>query len=137
LAVNLASIVVGGSGYHLFGWVFRLEPADVWRWTPERTLDMPWTWMLFLGAGNTVLAVVVAFVYAWLYEGLPGQGWQRGLVFGTAIWAAGLLPAAFTVYALVRIAAGAALYFTLQGLLECWVYGLLLGAIYRPHPGTA
>ena len=88
-------------------------------------------------AGNTLLAVVVALVYAVLFEGIPGRGVRKGLAFGLVVWLVGVLPATFTMYILVNISGWAVLYFTLQGLAEYLAYGAIIAAIYGEGPRRA
>jgi hypothetical protein len=142
LAANAASFVVGGGFYVLIGRAFLPEPgspfAAVLRWTPGRTFDMPGWWWVFLVAGNTVLAVGVAFVYAILYEGLPGRGVWKGVWFGLLIWLAALLPVAFTLAAIVDVSAKLAIVAAVEPLAEYTIYGAMTAAIYgEPRPSQA
>ncbi len=130
IIVNLASFIVGGGSYHLFGWVFHLEPQNIWKWKPGETINMPLYWWIFLILGNTVLAIVVALVYAILYKGIPGRGIKKGLVFGFLTWLIGVLIPMFSMYILLKIATGTIIYFTLQGLFEYLLYGVIISAIY-------
>lgn len=130
LAANLASFVVGGGGYRLFGWVFKLDPVFIWRWTPDKIAEMSGGWWAYLIFGNTVLAVIVGIVYAVLYDGIPGRGINKGLAFGLAVWLIGVLPAIFTLNVLTVINGWAILYFTSQALVEHLVYGIIIALIY-------
>ena len=133
LVANLASFVVGGGGYLLFGGAFRLEPTSIWRWTPDRMGEMSVGWWVYLVMGNTALAVVLALVYAVLYDGIPGRGVRKGLVFGLIVWLVGVLPPVFTMHVLTVMNGWAILYFTTQSLFEHLAYGAIIAAIYgRP-----
>lgn len=132
VAINFISFIVGGGSYLLFGWVFGLEPTNIWKWTPAMGFDIPVNWpTLFLL--NIILAMAFAWVFALLYKGIPGQGIRKGLVFGFFAWIIGVLPATTTLYLMTNIAPLALTYFTIQGLLEWLVYGAVIAAIYREY----
>lgn len=128
LVANIVSFVVGGGGYQLFGWVFELEPSEIWKWTPGA--DMSIGWWVFLIVGNTLLAIVYALVYAVLFHGIPGTGYRKGMVFGLIVWLVGVVPAIFTMYALMNVHGGALTYFLTQSLVEHLVYGTVVALIY-------
>lgn len=130
VAINFASFVVGGGSYFLFGWIFTLEPANIWKWTPAMGLNISVSWpvLLFL---NIVFAVVFAWVFAALYGGIPGSGIRKGLMFGLFAWLIGVLPAITTLYLMTYIAPLALVYFTFQGLFEWLAYGAIIAAIYK------
>jgi hypothetical protein len=136
LIANIVSFVVGGGGYHLFEWVFTLEPQGVWKWIPGSTAEMSVGWWVLLIGGNTLLAIVYALVYAVLYHGIPGTGLRKGMAFGLIVWLVGVVPAIFTMYILVNIHPGALLYFLTQALVEHVVYGAAVALVYgRPAAG--
>jgi hypothetical protein len=128
LVANVLSFVVGGGGYHLFGWVFTLEPRGIWKWNPGA--DMSVGWWVFLIAGNTLAAIVFAVVYAILFKGIPGTGLRKGLVFGVIVWLIGVVPAIFTMYIMMNIHPGALLYFLAQAFVEYLVYGAVVALVY-------
>jgi hypothetical protein len=130
LAVNLASFVVGGGGYVLFDWTFRLEPTFIWRWTPDKMSNMSVCWWTYLIVGNTLLALFLSITFALLYNGIPGRGVIKGLVFGAIVWLIGVLPAAFTIHVLTVMNAGSVLYFTTQAIIEHLIYGTIIAVVY-------
>jgi uncharacterized membrane protein YagU involved in acid resistance len=130
IAINFVSFLIGGGSYLIFGWVFKLEPTSVWKWTPTMGFNIPVSWLsLFLM--NIVLAIVFALVFALLYKGIPGQGLWKGLIFGLFAWLIGVVPPMTTLYLMTNIASVALLYFTIQGLFEWLIYGLVIAAIYK------
>jgi uncharacterized membrane protein YagU involved in acid resistance len=132
IAINFISFLVGGGSYLIFGWVFKLEPTSVWKWTPAMGLNIPVSWLsLFLM--NIVLAIVFAWVFAVLYKGIPGEGVRKGLMFGLFAWLIGVVPSMVTLYLMTHIAPVALLYFTAQGLFEWLVYGTVISAIYKEN----
>lgn len=92
---------------------------------------MPLTWLVFLLLGNLALAIILALVYTILYKGIPGRGIKKGLVFGFLLWPIGVLIPMFSMYVLLRIAGGAIIYFTIQGLVEYLIYGVIISTIYK------
>lgn len=130
IAINFVSFLVGGGSYLLFKGVFDLEPTSVWKWTPAMGLNIPVSWWVLL-LMNIILAIVFAWVFAVLYKGIPGKGIRKGLIFGILAWLIGVVPPMTTLYLMTRIATGALLYFTFQGLFEWLVYGLVISLIYR------
>jgi hypothetical protein len=92
--------------------------------------QMPAWWWVLLVVGNTVLAVAVAFVYAILYDGIPGRGVRKGLWFGFLVWLAALLPVAFTLAVIVNVSATVVALATFEPLTEYLIYGAMMAAIY-------
>jgi|Deesub1362A_J573_1020465.scaffolds.fasta_scaffold09780_3 hypothetical protein len=132
IVINFVSFIIGGGSYHLFSWIFLLEPKDIWKWDPGTPLtSMPISWLIFLLIGNLTLAIIVALVYAILYQGIPGQGIKKGLMFGFLMWLVGVLAPMFSMYILLKVASEVVIYFTLQGLCEYLIYGAIISIIYK------
>lgn len=130
--LNVLSFIIAVPSYKLFSWVFQLEPKNIWKWTPNIPLSsMPIGWLIFLIVGNTILAMLVALAYAVFYKGIPGTGIKRGLVFAILLWPIGVLVPMFSMYVMLNIAKGAVLYFSLQGLVEYLIYGIVIASIYK------
>lgn len=116
----------------LFGWVFKLEPTNIWKWTPEVPLTlMPVGWLIFFIVANTALALFIAFLYAVLYKAIPGAGIKKGLMFGLLMSPMGVLIPMFSIWAMFRVADVTVLLFTAEQLIEILVYGAVIGAIYK------
>jgi len=110
----------------VFNWVYHLEPTSVWK---AGTLDAPPGALYFVG--SILLSVILAFVYAVLRSGLPGQNkLARGLVFGLCVWAVGMLPGMFALHYFTSIATTVILYWTLIGLVQSPLRGLIIAAVY-------
>jgi hypothetical protein len=89
----------------LFGWVFKLEPINIWKWTPQISLtSMPTDWLMFLFSVNTVLAIFIAFLYAVLFKAIPGTGIKKGLIFGLLMYPMSVLVPMFSWYVMMRVA---------------------------------
>lgn len=123
--VTVFNAVVGGltcGGF--FKWVYELEPTGVWK-----PMDGP-PGAMFMAA-SLVLSIVLAFVYALINKGLPGRGKiQKGLVFGLCVWAVGMLPGMLSTYTFMTVAPAVIVYWTILGLIETPLKGLIIAAIY-------
>jgi len=134
LAVNVISFLIFPLFFStsLFGWVFNLEPTNIWKWTPQMSLtSMPAGWLIFLFSVNTALAVFIAFLYAILFKAIPCTGIKKGLVFGLLMYPIGVLIPMFSWYVMMNVAGQTILYFTLEQLIEILVYGAVIGVIYK------
>ena len=137
LVVDALSILIPLPSYTFFGWVFKLPPAEVWKWTPETSVgSMSIGWLAFVFLANTAFAIFLALVYAVFHKAIAGNGFVRGLKFGLLIYPIAVLLPLFSVYVLLNVAGGALLYLALEGLLEFAVYGAALGMVYRDGGGT-
>lgn len=134
LVANMVSYLFGGGGYYIFKDVFMVEPTIVWKWTPQQALVFSNTNLAGLVVGNFVLAVVVAVIFAVLYDGLPGRRSLKGAALGIILWAGGILPAIFTMWFFTIIAPAALWYFMVQALVEMVIYGAVIAVIYQPLP---
>jgi hypothetical protein len=108
----------------LFNWVYKLEPANVWK-----PMDSPPGPAFYMGV--LLLNVVFVTVYALLRKGIPGKNrLTKGLVFGLCVWAVGMLPGLFTTYSFMSVSTGVIIYWTVLGLVETPLKGLIIAAIY-------
>lgn len=125
VALSVFGMIFGGvtCGW-LFNWVYKLEPTNIWR-----PMDGP-PGLAFM-AGSFLLNIVFVVVYALLRKGIPGGNRLiKGLVFGLCVWAVGILPGMFATYSFMTIAVGVVIYWTILGLVEMPVKGLIIAAIY-------
>lgn len=108
----------------LFSWVYRLEPAYVWR-------KMEGGPGLFFMAGMLVLHFVLAVVYSYLHVGIPYQTLAlKGLFFGLCLWGVSTLPMVLSTYTFMNVANGVLIYWTFSLLIQKVVKALILAFIY-------
>ena len=108
----------------MFNWVYKLEPTDVWK-----PMEGPPAAAFYIGA--LILNTILAFVYALLNKGIPGRNkYVKGLVFGFCVWAVGILPGMFVTYSFMTVATTVVIYWTLLGLLETPLEGMIIAGIY-------
>ncbi|MEI8349878.1 MAG: hypothetical protein WCI77_06970 [Candidatus Omnitrophota bacterium] len=125
LAVSLFGAIFSGvtCGW-LFNWVYKLEPTNVWK-----PMDGPPDLIFYIG--SFLLNIVLAVVYALLRNGIPGKNkLTKGLIFGLCVWAVGMLPGMFSTYSFMTVAIGTVIYWTILGLVEIPIKGLIIAAIY-------
>ncbi|MBP7055397.1 MAG: hypothetical protein KBB52_00895 [Candidatus Omnitrophica bacterium] len=108
----------------LFNWVYKLEPVSVWK-----PMDGPPG--LAFHIGGFLLNIILAVVYALLHKGIPVKNkLAKGAIFGLCAWAVGMLPGMFSTYSFMTVANGVVIYWTLLGLVEMPIKGLMIAAIY-------
>jgi len=125
LVVSVFNTIVGGltCGW-LFNWVYKIEPTNVWK-----AMDGPPGFDYLVG--SLLLNIVLVVVYAALLKGMPGKTkLVKGLVFGLCVWAVGILPGMFATYAFMTVATEVVIYWTLIGLVEMPLNGMIIAAIY-------
>jgi hypothetical protein len=125
LAVSLfGAIIAGVTCGGIFNWVYKLEPTNVWK-------PMAGPPGLAFQIGGFLLNLILAIVYALLRKGIPGKNkLSKGLIFGLCVWAVGMLPGMFSTYSFMTVATGVVIYWTLLGLVEMPIKGLIIAAIY-------
>lgn len=124
LAVSLFGAILAAltCGW-LFNWVYKLEPTHVWK-----SLGAPGPLFHLVGF---LLNIILTAVYALLRHGLPGKNkFVKGISFGLCVWAVGMLPGMFCTYYFMTVATGVVIYWTLLGLVEMPLKGLIIAAIY-------
>lgn len=125
VVVTIFDMVVGGMTCGgIFSWVYKVEPVNVWK-----TMSGP------PGADFIVRALILnaifAFSYAVLRKGLPGKNrFVKGLVFGVFVWAIGMLPGMNATYSFMTVAPVVIIYWTILGLIQAPLEGLIIAAIY-------
>ena len=125
LALSVFGMIFGAltCGW-LFNWVYKLEPTNVWK-------PMAGPPGLAFQIGGLLLNMVLAVVYALLRKGIPGKNkLAKGILFGLCVWAVGMLPGMFSTYAFMTVATGVVIYWTLIGLVELPLKGLIISSIY-------
>ena len=125
LALSVFGMIFGAltCGW-LFNWVYKLEPTNVWK-------PMAGPPGLAFQIGGLLLNMVLAVVYALLRKGIPGKNkLAKGIVFGLCVWAVGMLPGMFSTYFFMTVATGAVIYWTILGLIELPLKGLIIAVIY-------
>lgn len=125
LAVTVFSMIVGmvtcGGAFY---WVYKLEPTSVWK----SMEGPPGTAFLI---GSLILNIILATVYVFIRKGLPGKNrLVKGLAFGLCVWAVGILPGMFAMYSFMTVAATVLVYWTVMGLFQAPLEGLIIAAIY-------
>jgi len=124
VASLVGAIFAGVTCGWLFNWVYKLEPTNVWK-----PMDGPPGLAFYIG--SFLLNVVLAVVYALLRKGIPGKNkLTKGLIFGLCVWAIGMLPGMFSTYSFMTVATGVVIYWTILGLVEMPIKGLIIAAIY-------
>jgi len=134
LAIDIISFLIFPLFFSnsLFGWVFRLEPTSIWKWTPQISfISMPTSYLAFFILANTILAIFIALLYTILYKSIPGTGIKKGLIFGLLMFPMSVLIPMFSIWAMFRVAGVAVLLFTFEQLIEILIYGTVIGAIYK------
>ncbi|HPS20391.1 MAG TPA: hypothetical protein PKY78_05325 [Candidatus Omnitrophota bacterium] len=125
IALSLFGMIAGGltCGW-LFNWVYKLEPINIWK-----PMQGPPGLMFNICAFLLNMALVI--VYALFQKGIPGKNkLAKGLIFGSCIWAVGILPGMFTTYSFMTISTGVVIYWTILGLIEMPIKGLIISVIY-------
>jgi len=116
----IGGIACGG----LFNWVYKLEPTNVWK-----PMDGPPGMMVFVGF--LILNLIFTFIYSLLFKGIPGKNRLiKGVVFGLCVWAIGMLPGMFATYTFMTVATTVVIYWTVLGLIQTPLKGLIVAAIY-------
>ncbi len=76
-------------------------------------------------------AILFALVYAILYNGIPGNGIKKGLIYGFLVWLVGALVGMATMPFYMTIATTVVIYWILNALVINLINGVILGAIYK------
>lgn len=124
-AVSVFNVLFAGltCGW-LFNWIYKLEPTNIWK-----PMDGPPG--LAFQIAVFLFHIVLAVVYVLFRKGIPGQNrLSKGLVFGLCVWAVGILPGMFSIYYFMTVAPVVVIYWTLLGLIEMPIKGLIIAAIY-------
>ena len=111
----------------LFTWVYELPP-NIWV-DPE----------IMMSTGNMIAVIIIgliaailfALVYAILYNGIPGDGIKKGLIYGFLMWLVGALIGMATMPFYMTIATTVVIYWILNALVINLINGVILGAIYK------
>ncbi len=128
--INVLSFIIGALSFNwAFKFIFQLEPTYIWRWISFEQ-KMGTGWWTYLIIGNTILAILFAWVYAILIKGIPGSGIKKGILYGILLWLAGILPCTFSMHIFTKMAGLVVLYWTIDGLIEYSLYGAIVAAIY-------
>ena len=109
----------------LFNWVYELPP-NIWH-SQEAMMD------------NLVLAnllgffrcLAFAFVFAFLYKGIPGSGIKKGVIYGILVWLVGTFSGMLTMPLFMTISTTVIIYWIAQALILNLINGAIIGEIYK------
>ena len=125
VVVTIVGAVIGATMCGgVFNWVYSIEPTNVWR-----PMEGPPGAMFQIGM--LVLNVVFVLVYVLLKQGIPGKNAAlKGLVFGLCVWAVGTLPGMLATHTFMTVATTVVIYWTIFGLVQILLQGLIVALIY-------
>jgi hypothetical protein len=116
LVLDMALGLAGGwFGARVFGLQAAPPPAERTRWG-----------LLF----ELINGFMLALIYALLREGLPGQGWVKGLVYGLVVWGLRVVMWAFSTYVMTAMHPLTIAIHAVTGLVEVLLLGVAIAAIY-------
>lgn len=92
---------------------------------------MPVSYLLFFVVANTILAIFIAFLYALLYESIPGTGIKKGLMFGLLMSPMSVLIPMFSIWAMFQVPGITVILFTIEQMVEILAYGSVIALIYN------
>lgn len=123
--VTVFNVIVGmATCGGIFSWVYKLEPVNVWR-------PMDGGPGAAFMIGSLLLNVLLSLVYALIQKGLPGGNkLKKGFIFGLGVWAVGMLPGMLATQAFMTVATTVVIYWTLLGLVQKPLEGMIIAAIY-------
>jgi len=86
-----------------------------------------------------VMALLISVLFTYIFtKGREGKGIPEGIRYGIVIWLFAIVPIYHTLWVFVPISYALILRWTLFGLLQTVVAGILVAAIYKPvEPGKA
>ena len=106
----------------LFKWVFQLQPVNVWR-----VMAAP-------GKRYYVGTLLVSFFFVLVYK-IFGKALtcackvKKGLAFGLAVWAVGIVPAMIATLAFMTVNITVIVYLTITGLVLTLIEGVIVALL--------
>jgi len=80
-----------------------------------------------------VMALLISFLFTYIFiKGREGKGILEGVRFGIVIWLFAIVPMYHTLWVFVPIPYALIFRWTLFGLLQTLVAGIIVAAIYKP-----
>lgn len=118
-ATIFAMLTCGG----YFNWVYKLQPVDVWKPMNGGPSVSFYVIQFFL---NLIFVVI----YVLFSNGIPGKNkYVKGLVYGLAVFAVGMLPGMFATYFFQTINPIVIVYWTVWGFVQTPLKGLIASTI--------
>jgi hypothetical protein len=78
---------------------------------------------------------MLATVYAVIYDGLPGEGWKKGISYGLIVWGLRVVMWAFSTYIMTDMPPILIGITVVTGLVEVLILCVVIAAIYRASKG--
>lgn len=113
----------------IFNWVYSIEPTTAWRYQPGEAPTGQAMILNFLG--ELLLSIILVGVFVKIYNGIPYQGWKKGVKFGFLVWLVSILPGMFATYMWMNVAGIWIIYMLIMGLVVLLIKGAVIGAICR------
>lgn len=125
--LEIISLIFPYLSYSYFYWIFKLEPNFIWKWTPLRSpflLDLKW--FIILISVNFLFCIFLSALYDKSQSLIKGNSIIKGIKFGIVVFFLTAAIPIFSIYILTIINPISLLYFLIEGLIECILYGLVL-----------
>lgn len=124
--VLLGSIVAGFIRFVVAAFLCGAIGAPLYESTPLiwKSMDSS-SWMLYMFIVNLFAGFLFVSVYSIFYKGIPGNGMEKGFIYGILIFLVGTLPGLLVTYLTMRIP------ILLIGLwlVESFVSSILMGLV--------
>jgi len=111
----------------LFKWIYEIPPI-IWLEPAETMSTGNMTISILAGLFKSMLFVLV---FVLLYDGVPGKGVAKGLLYGFLIWMVGALSAFMTMPLYMTIAPATVAYWIVQAAAIGLVNGAVVGGFIR------
>jgi hypothetical protein len=88
-------------------------------------------WIFKFWGFNLGVGIVFALIFSVLYQGIPGEGLKKGIVFGSAFWLIGFFPACLFSCVYISIPSYVFLLWSLFWLFVYIGMGLTVAFVFK------
>jgi hypothetical protein len=127
------AVWIAGSVYTMLtcGWLFnRVYQIPPIIWVKPETMMLPMNMAMSYGL-SLIMALISVMVYALLYNGIPGNGYKKGLMYGVITYLVGVLPGISGMPFYMTISWTVVGYWMVNFLVYELIAGFLTGVIYK------
>jgi len=99
--------------------------------TPQLWKPMTGNWWYYMIVIDLVEGIIYGLVFGIVMNGIPGNGWKKGLNYGLILWLVGTVPGMLMTYSTMAVPDMIVASWLFGGLISLAIAGPVIAVIYN------
>jgi hypothetical protein len=130
--IFIACTLVPVATFQTFNFVFALEPANFWRFTPSSSINSISLCLILANLiANVIFSAFAVFAYYFFQKAIPGSWTKKAIIFGAFVVVLGVYIPVWSMYTIMNLAPSAGIALALDGTFEYLLYTFIVAYILK------